>query len=609
MRYLLLLLIPVFAFAQSDVKRIPFNFQDKHQLQTVDRLLKLESYGRAETLLQQLEKTGTTQLDIPVHWISLWQGTGRDSLVVDLFTQIPERQQTHRLLRELAESHMNLGNVDIAREIVDRVLQGDTGRINSALVMVKLWRDSGHPLEGVALCDLLIQDGQTSAMHRQRAICLLQAGNVEEAMVGFNADLNEHQLNLAIVRKDLAQVMTDPGQAAKYLQKLGPENSSRLLLADLLLQSGQTRKALDAVDDMFSDRVTVSLLYGLSSLLVSELRFADQDLKQNYIDWLLTVTEKLFHSESLPLPQRKSALNLLSDVTVEAVKTGIIDGPVAVERLESIMKLLQEHRAGDTHYFAVWLELARFTCNQLKQPERAVQQLENMLSQPGITGKGMSTCKVELGRCMIAAGDTVTARLELANIGNYSNDRNAAGMAHFILAKLDLAQGQWKESQDRLAAVATHNPGATIANDALDLGLLIAEEIENPAGGVEQLQVYAKAVLANMISDVDSEIAALREVITIAENAGPDVQQYLLERAKWELANLLPSAEALQLCSQLYLDFPDGRYPAAALNYSADLLTEVGDVSGAREKWEQLLLQYPNNLYANDARLKLEQLQ
>ncbi|MCP4143655.1 MAG: tetratricopeptide repeat protein [bacterium] len=608
MRYLLLLLIPVFAFAQSEAKRIPFTFQDKHQLQTVDRLLRLESYSRAETLLQQLEKTGTTQLEIPIHWIKLWQGTGRDSLVVDLFTQIPERQQTHRLLKELAESHMKLGNIDVARGIVDKVLQSEAGRVNSAQVMVQLWRDSGHPLEGVALCDLLMQDDQTF-MRRQRSICLMQAGNVKEAMAGFNVELNQYQLNLAIVRKDLAQVMTDPAQAAESLQKLDPENSSRLLLADLLLQSGQASQALDAVDNMFSDRVTVSLLYGFSSLLVSELRFADQELQQDYIDWLLTVLEKLFHSESLPLPQRKSALNLLSDVTVQAVKTGTIDGPVAVERLESIMELLQEHRAGDTHYFAVWLELARFTCDQMNQPQRAVTQLENMLSQPGISGKGISKCKVELGRCMIAAGDTVTARLELAYVGSYSNDRNAAGMAHFILAKLDLTQGQWEQAKDRLAAVAIHNPGAPIANDALDLGLLIAEEIENPAGGVDQLQIYAKAILANMISDVDAEIAALRELIAIAENAGPDVQQYLLERAKWELANLLPSTEALQLCSQLYLDYPDGRYPAAALNYSADLLIELGDTSGAREKWEQLLLQYPNNLYANDARLKLEQLQ
>ncbi len=608
MRYLLLLLIPVFAFAQSEAKRIPFTFQDKHQLQTVDRLLRLESYSRAETLLQQLEKTGTTQLEIPIHWIKLWQGTGRDSLVVDLFTQIPERQQTHRLLKELAESHMKLGNIDVARGIVDKVLQSEADRVNSAQVMVQLWRDSGHPLEGVALCDLLMQDDQTF-MRRQRSICLMQAGNVKEAMAGFNVELNQYQLNLAIVRKDLAQVMTDPAQAAESLQKLDPENSSRLLLADLLLQSGQASQALDAVDNMFSDRVTVSLLYGFSSLLVSELRFADQELQQDYIDWLLTVLEKLFHSESLPLPQRKSALNLLSDVTVQAVKTGTIDGPVAVERLESIMELLQEHRAGDTHYFAVWLELARFTCDQMNQPQRAVTQLENMLSQPGISGKGISKCKVELGRCMIAAGDTVTARLELAYVGSYSNDRNAAGMAHFILAKLDLTQGQWEQAKDRLAAVAIHNPGAPIANDALDLGLLIAEEIENPAGGVDQLQIYAKAILANMISDVDAEIAALRELIAIAENAGPDVQQYLLERAKWELANLLPSTEALQLCSQLYLDYPDGRYPAASLNYSADLLIELGDTSGAREKWEQLLLQYPNNLYANDARLKLEQLQ
>ena len=46
--------------------------------------------------------------------------------------------------------------------------------------------------------------------------------------------------------------------------------------------------------------------------------------------------------------------------------------------------------------------------------------------------------------------------------------RAPAGHAHFVLAKLDLAEGHFATARDRFAAVALDNPAAPYANDALE---------------------------------------------------------------------------------------------------------------------------------------------
>jgi tetratricopeptide (TPR) repeat protein len=609
LRYLLLILVPVLVFAQPDSRLKIVDFQSQQQVQAVNRLLNLGSYARAETILEQFLKTGTSQLDMSSQWISLWQGTGRDSLAVDLINTMPTGKQSHKVLRELAESYMNLGDVASAKKVINRVLQSNRGKVNTAILMTQLWRESGYPLQGVALCDSLIAITGHLHLERQRVICLVQAGKYDDAMTSLNENLGSSQFNLHIVRRDLALVIFDHSQAAKSLQRLNLESPSRLLLADLLLQSGQTKEALAVVEDMFSEKNKASMLYQFSTLIAGELRLVGHELQQDYIDWLLPVSKRLFEDSKLSALQKKKVLSLLAEVSVESVRIGMLDGSDAVSRLELITDLLQEHYLGDDNYFIAKLELAKFTCDKLHQPERAVKQLNFLVRNPGLKGKGMSLCKVELGRCLIAVGDTVNARAELANICNHSNDSKAVGMAHFILAKLDLSQGQWKQAQDRLSAVAMLNLGALVANDALDLGLLIAEEIENPVGGTEQLQIYARAVIAKLVSDSENELKALRELIAFAQRAGPDVQQFLLERARWELAKLVPDSEALTICSSLVLDHPDGRYPANALNLSAVILLQLDDAESAKSKWEQLLMQYPNNLLADDARQQLEQLQ
>ena len=115
----------------------------------------------------------------------------------------------------------------------------------------------------------------------------------------------------------------------------------------------------------------------------------------------------------------------------------------------------------------------------------------------------MALVRLTLGECYLAAGDTARGRVVLDNLGRDPEFRQAAGHAHYHLARLDLAQGHFGMARDRFAVVALDNPGAPYANDALDLGLAIAEEMENPSGGPSILALYAASVYFDLTAQPD----------------------------------------------------------------------------------------------------------
>jgi tetratricopeptide (TPR) repeat protein len=154
------------------------------------------------------------------------------------------------------------------------------------------------------------------------------------------------------------------------------------------------------------------------------------------------------------------------------------------------------------------------------------------------------------------------------------------------------------------------NPLANYANDALEMGLAIAEELENPTGGPVMLDLYADAVLFELTARPDSQRVALERFITFAESElDLTTPQHLLERGRFDLALLLQREGehdlAVRQCERIVLDHPDGRFPAAALAMSGGILAEQQRWEEARQAYERLLLQYPDHLFADDIREQL----
>lgn len=236
-----------------------------------------------------------------------------------------------------------------------------------------------------------------------------------------------------------------------------------------------------------------------------------------------------------------------------------------------------------------------------------------MLTDLDLPVEGVALARLNLGECYLAAGDTARGRLVLTRLGHSRQFRRAAGHAHFHVARLDLAEGHWETARDRFATVAMDNPMASYANDALELGLAIAQELDNPTGGPVILDLYARSVLFDLIAQTDSQRVALETFVSeAAPQLSLDEPQHLLERGRYELAELYARvgmhAEALERCDQVVLNHPDGRFPAAAMALRGSIQSELGLQEDARQTYERLLVQYPEYLFADDIRDQLRSL-
>jgi tetratricopeptide (TPR) repeat protein len=220
---------------------------------------------------------------------------------------------------------------------------------------------------------------------------------------------------------------------------------------------------------------------------------------------------------------------------------------------------------------------------------------------------GVALVRLTLGECYLAAGDTTRGRIVLTRLGRDPQFREAGGHAHYHLARLDLAQGNLATAQDRFAVVALDNPAAPYANDALELGLAIAEEMDNASGGPDFLLLYSQAVYHDLVAQPQKRMEALENFIRVGrERLDLEEPQHLLERARWELAGIYAgqdrAADAVAVCRDIVRDHPQGRFPAEALMLQSDLLLRQGDEARARAALEQLLAQYPDYLFVDDAR-------
>jgi tetratricopeptide (TPR) repeat protein len=331
--------------------------------------------------------------------------------------------------------------------------------------------------------------------------------------------------------------------------------------------------------------------------------------------YLLTVLEELAQERMLESSLRTRILDILAQTSEEALASGSLaqDPVAAAARMEEVLVQVKDGHPLSGHLYSAQIRLAHFRRDVLGQPEEAAASLERLLTDLDLPLEGVALARLTLGECYLAAGDTARGRVVLTRLGRSSRFREAAGHAHYHLARLDLAEGHWETARDRFASVAMDNPMADYANDALDLGLAIAEELDNPTGGPSMLTLYARSTYFDLTAQPDSQRVALEYYLGFAvKRLDLEQPQHLLERGRYELARLywkkgLP-AEALLQCDRIIMDHPGGRYPAEALALRGRILSATDDQEQAREAFERLLLQYPDYLFADDIRDQLRRL-
>ncbi len=591
----------------------------RRRLVELDRLLTLGSLGRAQVLLEELEQHSTLQRELVTRRIKLAQLQGDHGQAAARCREALRGQPRNAgLWRELMTSLLATGQPDSARIACDRFIAASPNRRSGAIVGVELFQQAGRPAAAVALIDSLRQVlGEPRFLGIERVVGLLALDRQLEAAAETSAELRGNPFNLALLRTDLLDGPYRADRHEDYLAAveaaaLGPAASTAeaVLLANLVLAGGDARRAAEVSLGVLRSLGGVMQVLQNAVILLREFDLEDDGRQARAVmDYVLTVLERLTGPDNPEPGTRRRAADLLAEACEKALARDLpeTDPQAELERYVRLLELVRRVTPSSQQLYAAQIRLATYTRDRLNDPAAAARTLERMLLDMDLPTEGVAVVRLTLGECYLAAGDTARGRTVLTQLGRDRNFRQAAGHAHYHLARLDLAEGHYGTAQDRFAVVALDNAAAPYANDALELGLAIAEEMDNPTGGPDILAMYAEAVYWDLTARPDERLAALERFVSrAAQRLDPEAPQHLLERGRYELGVLLAANgrldEALATWGAIVDHHADGRYAAAALQRSGEALLAAGRADAARRAWERLLAQYPGYLFIDDVR-------
>lgn len=597
----------------------------ERQLAQIDQLIRLEHLSRANAMLEQLAATGAPATALNKRHVRIALALGDHQRARELALEgVAADDRDPECWRHLAAAELSLGDLEAGRRALDQFLARVDDPRAGLTTAVDMAAAADQPLLTIALIDSarVLVDGP-SFLARPRATQLLALGRVEEAAREIRAVFEDSPFNLPFVRRELLGDGAErvPVALERALTDMaarpGAPPELAILAANILLSRGEAEQARDLVVPLLDDRKALRAALTNAGILASELPMIEAGPElQAHVAYLIDLLPACSARPGLTPRQRQHALDNLAATCMVALQGGLLDEDprTAVVRFGELLTKVRDGHPESAQLYAAQIELARYTRERLRDPAAAASRLETLLLDLDLPLEGVALARLALGESYLAARDTSRARQVLTALARDPEFRAPAGRAHYLLARLDLAQGHLGTARDRFAAVALDNPGAPHANDALSIGLVIAEEMQNPTGGPDLLLRYARSVWYDLVAEPDSQRVALDRYLARAEvQVDVSAPQPLLERARFELATLERAVgnvgRALEQLDRIVIDQPAGRLAARALALRGEILADDRlDAAAARREYERLLVQYPDFLFAGEVRQRLRDL-
>lgn len=261
----------------------------------------------------------------------------------------------------------------------------------------------------------------------------------------------------------------------------------------------------------------------------------------------------------------------------------------------------------------------------LGRKEEARETLENLIRLQKEDGESHHVAQVQLGTVLASMDRMAEARkvfeeiaasvprekvpLQLVSPHGPKSSRRAAtpesigaARARFQLAELDAIEGNYEAAIDGYAAVAEDAPEDRLANDCLDLALLLNEaSFYDPPEALQSYSQYRRALIHR---DPDATRAALQAIVE--DHPGASLRAVAL----FELARNFTAAKQYDVAQAYYErlvgEHAQHRLAPRALEAIGDLqLLHLGQPEASVASYERILLEYPDDLFLDEVRQKL----
>ncbi len=231
--------------------------------------------------------------------------------------------------------------------------------------------------------------------------------------------------------------------------------------------------------------------------------------------------------------------------------------------------------------------------------QAAVSMLDDVLEIPRLKPAIRDAVKLELGDLLLFAGSVWDASLLYMQVEKANKDDLLGAQAKFKNAKLSYFNHdfEWANSQLKVLRSSTSK---LVANDAMELSLLIADNMEDDST-YGMLELFADADLLLYQNQLDSAWDGF-DAISRSVLSHPLFDEVLMRKAQIRMKQAR-YAEADSLLQRLVDFYPEDITADDALMLRAELNEErLNNLATACECYEKLLVDYPTSLYVDRAR-------
>ncbi|QPH37780.1 tetratricopeptide repeat protein [Pedobacter endophyticus] len=266
--------------------------------------------------------------------------------------------------------------------------------------------------------------------------------------------------------------------------------------------------------------------------------------------------------------------------------------------------LLDENGKNKNTLFAI-KKLANLYAYYLKQAPRAEKGLEDALQIPGINQQDVGQLKLDLGDIFILTNQPWEAFLVYEQVTKQFEGQPIGNEARFRSARLSFYQGNFEYSNAQCLVLKAAT-SQLIANDALNLSLLISDNIQTPADS-NALKMYADAEML-VFRNLPTEAIAKLDSISIAfpDNGLTDAVLMSKARILIKSSDYQKAADILKKVSEV---FKDGIWTDDALFTLGDLYEKkLNDSNQAKLYFQKLITDYPGSMFSAEARKRFRNL-
>jgi len=429
-----------------------------------------------------------------------------------------------------------------------------------------------------------------------------EKGELEKMFNSYLDLVDKHEKYYPTVQRYIAIFITD-----------NKNNESNILFKNLLLKRAQN-KPKDAWNILLSWLFMQQKDY--SKALVQEKSLYNRNLKSlNQIKEIGVVSFK-----NNDLETSKNAFNFILDNTpnIHANQKSILQAKIYLLQIDNELAVTNtEQKKVDEEFQNLLLEYgknnasldlqiayANFLSYTYNQPKKAIQILNETIA--------LTNSKFQKGAVQINLADILVftnqfnqALILYTQVQTELKNSPLAQEARFKIARTSYFKGDFKWAKTQLKVLKS-STSQLIANDALDLNLLITNNIANDSIQ-DALKTYAKAELLAFQNKNTQAIDTLSNVLQNFKGHAIE------DDALFKQASLLIKTKNYTQAESNYLKIiqntPDSVLIDDTYFTLAELyLNQLNNSEKAKEMYQKIIFEFPSSIYLVDARKKYRKL-